>query len=89
MIEFDSLGLVSKLQTRKRGRSYLDIVLDDIRSLVSCLNLLLSSHIKRVGNVIAHLMVRFDQRVSRFKIFCSDILACILTLAEIDSTAYA
>jgi len=66
----------------------LDIVLDGIRSLISCFYSLLSSHVKRVGNVITHLMARFDPRVRRFNIFCSDIPVCILTLAEMDYTAY-
>jgi len=89
MIKSDSLGLVSKLQIGMKGRSYLDIILDDIRSLVSCFDSLLSSHVKRVRNAAVHFMARFDPGVSRVKIFCNDIPASILTLAEMDSAAYA
>ena len=67
----------------------MDIILDDVRSLVPCFDSLLSSHVKRDGNSVAHFMARFDPGVSRLKIFCNDILAFVLTLAEMDSAAYA
>ena len=89
MIESDSLGLISKLQIGKREISYLDIILDDISSLLPCFDSLLSSHVKRDGNVVAHCMARFDRGVSRFKIFCHDIPVCITILADMDFVAYA
>jgi len=89
VIESDSLGLISKLQIGKRGRSYLDIILDDISSLLPCFDSLLSSHVKRAGNVVAHCMARFDPGVRRFKIFRLDIPICIITLAEMDVVAHA
>jgi len=89
MIESDSLGLISKLQTGKRGRSYLDIILDDISSLFPCFDSLLSSHIKRDGNVVAPCMARFDLGIRRFKIFCHDIPVCITTLTKTDFVTYA
>jgi len=34
VIESDSLGLISRLQSGRRGHTYLDIILENIRNLV-------------------------------------------------------
>jgi len=61
--KFDALCLISRLQLGTRGRAPLDMVLDDIRNLVPCFVSLLSSHVKRPGNTVAHLAMRLSSSV--------------------------
>ena len=63
----------------------MDIVLEDIRSLVSCFDSYSSRHVKKAKNTVAHFMARFDTGDSGYKIFGHDVPVRILTLAEMDS----
>ena len=49
ILESDALGFIARLQSGSRGEAYIDVLLDDIRSLVPCFRSLMSSHICQEG----------------------------------------
>ena len=72
ILELDASSLTTRLRSRSQGGAYIDIILDDIRSLIPCLYSLMSSHVKRVGNSIAHLIARMCLLNGMKHIWCSD-----------------
>jgi len=60
ILESNALGLIERLQLGSQGEAYLDVLLKDIRSLVPSFRSLMYSHVKRVGNIVAHLVARMS-----------------------------
>ena len=54
ILELDASSLTTRLRSRSQGGAYIDITLDDIRSLIPCFYSLLLSHVKMVRNIVAH-----------------------------------
>jgi len=46
ILESDALGLIAGLRSASRGEAYIDVILDDIRSLVPCFCSQMLSHVK-------------------------------------------
>lgn len=55
MVESDALSLILQLQSGKLEASTVDVMYDDIRSLVRVFSSVLSSHVKHWGNTVAPL----------------------------------
>ena len=60
ILESNALGLIERLQLGSQGEAYLDVLLKDIRSLVPSFRSLMSGHVKRAGNTVAHLVARMS-----------------------------
>uniref|UniRef100_A0A7C9CUA9 RNase H type-1 domain-containing protein n=1 Tax=Opuntia streptacantha TaxID=393608 RepID=A0A7C9CUA9_OPUST len=84
VIESDSLSLITKLQTGRRGQAYIDVVIADIRKIVLSFESLLSSHVRKKGNSVAHLVARLHPLNGREQYFCTDFPPSILSLVEFD-----
>jgi len=52
ILESDVLGLIIRLQYVFKGDVYIDVISDNIKSLVPCFYLLMSSHVKRVEKLL-------------------------------------
>ena len=82
-----SHSVVSRLQSGRRGRAPLDLVLDDIRSLACRFKSLYSSHVKRVGNMMAPYITRLCLDREDCQIFCNALPLNVIDLAELYMSA--
>jgi len=82
--ESDALSLISRLQSGSKGRAPSDLVLDDIRNLVSSFSSLLPSHVKRLGNTVAHFVARLPPNGGDVQVCKSHFPTSVCTLASLD-----
>jgi len=61
IVESNPLSLMSILQNGHKRKAPIDLFLDDIRSLVSFFESLLSSNVRIVGNAVEHLLTRLPK----------------------------
>lgn len=66
------------------GASPIYHIYDDIIKLSKSFNVFVSTHIKRVGNTVAHLVARWDTKGSSELVCMNSFPQSILTLAELD-----
>jgi len=69
IIESDAKGLISKLHSGCKGRAYVDLLVDDIRSFLPCFRFLYASHVKRLGNTVAHFVARMCPEDGKCSVF--------------------
>ena len=84
ILESNALGFIARLQSGFRGEAYIDILLDDIRSLVPCFRSLMSSHVKRLGNTVAHLVTRMSASDVFEQIWSTSFPFAVMLLADLD-----
>ena len=84
ILELDALGLIERLQSGSRGEAYLDVLLEDIRSLVPSFRSLMSSHVKRAGNTVAHLVARMSPTNGDEQIWNSSFPFAVTYLVDLD-----
>ena len=82
--ESDALSLISRLHSGSHGRAPPDLVLDDIRNLVSNFSSLLPSHVKRVGNTLAHFVASLPPNRGDVQVCKSTFPPSVCTLASLD-----
>ena len=67
IVEGDSLNVVKALKSHSDGNSYFGLVIDDCSRSLSCLFFsFLVSHVRRVGNSVAHALAKFALDLSEF-----------------------
>ena len=81
--ESDALSIISRLQSGSKWRVPSDLVLDDIRNLASCFSSLLSNHVKRCGNTVAHLVARLPPIGGDVQVYNSNFPTSVCTLAKL------
>ena len=70
--------MVTKLWNGKRHKTYVDLILDDITSFIPNFSRLLYSHVKKAGNIVAHLLAKLNPGASDPHIFCNDFYLALL-----------
>ena len=80
IIGSDAKGLISKLQSRQKGRAHVDQLIDDMRSFLPCFRFPYASHVKRGGINVGHLMAGLSPDEGRCNLFGSIIPCSVLTL---------
>ncbi|KAK9991820.1 hypothetical protein SO802_026805 [Lithocarpus litseifolius] len=73
ILEIDSLVLVKVLSDHTEFFSTVDLVLDEIGHKVNFFNELHYSHVKREGNIVAHILARHAIRVSDVVVWMEDV----------------
>ena len=84
ILESDAFDFIARLKSGSRGEAYVDVLLDDIRSLVPCFRSIKFSHVKRVGNTIAHLVARMSPLDGFKQIWSSSFPYAVILLANLD-----
>lgn len=74
MVESDALSLILQLQSGKLEASTVDVMYDDIRSLVRVFSSVLSSHVKHCGNTVAPLAARIHPNDGQEQF--TDVILC-------------
>ena len=82
--ESDALSLISRLHSGSQGRAPSDLVLDNIRNLVSSFSSLLPSHVNRVGNTVAHFVASLPPNWGAVQVCKSNFPPSVCTLASLD-----
>lgn len=84
VIESDALNVISALHSKRSFRNGLSMFYNDIRSLLHNFNLLLASHIKRVGNCVAHLIARLGPQDGSELLLRDNFSQGVLSLSELN-----
>ncbi|KAL2906587.1 Sperm-specific antigen 2, partial [Bienertia sinuspersici] len=87
MVESDAANVVNIINSRLEGYSSLHIVYDDIGFESLYFQFFSCTHVRRVGNTVAHLVARLNTMGSVELICMSNFPQSILTLAENDLNA--
>ncbi|KMT12052.1 hypothetical protein BVRB_5g100110 [Beta vulgaris subsp. vulgaris] len=83
-LECDAYNLLTAIKQQHYGRSLLDLVVEDIVMLRSTFANFSIYHVKRGGNIVAHLLTRVNPSNGVEQVFVDDVQLGILTLTELD-----
>ena len=60
----------------------MDLLVDDIRSFLPCFSFLYASHVKRIGNTVAHFVAKMCPEDGKCSVFRGIVPCNILMLAN-------
>lgn len=84
IIEGDALNVTDALHRKKIFQNHVFHFVEDIRQVVSSFNSLLVSHVRRVGNTVAHYVTRLDPSSGTELVLVNNFPQGVLTLVEMD-----
>ncbi|CAO2813733.1 unnamed protein product [Amaranthus hypochondriacus] len=83
-LEGDAINVINAIQKQEHGLSPLHLVYDSCFDVLDFFDLVVLSHVRRVGNTVAHMVARWNTEFNTEKVCMAPFPECLRTLAMLD-----